>query len=341
MVVGGGAVGVGGVHRLDQVAVAIVVGGHGGGQPAPHVVVSGVASGQQRQRRWRRRATGALEQQIPLVVNGGGGIAFGLDHQHQVLVGIVAVAGDQVQRVADFLGHLDLVVENVVLIHIVHEGGTAADVVAADVAGVAPILDLAAADVVVGVVENVLQVLEVGERERLRWVGREDVVGSSANDLHHLVQLVDHVVGGDAPAIHPTGDVAHGVVLVEVADGRRRRVAAGVAASGVDGITGHLLQVAASVVVARWVVNDAIPVRVSLRVIHVDIHVALGVRRAQYLAERVVGVQLHDLLCRVALDQGLVGSRQQVDSGILNTDEVAVDLVCNLITVDVPQGGGA
>ena len=75
-------------------------------------------------------------------------------------------------------------------------------------------VDLAASDVVVGVVEDSRYVLEVGERNGLRWIRRELVVGGGPDNLDRLVQLIDHVDSSNAAAIDYPNDVADGVVAV-------------------------------------------------------------------------------------------------------------------------------
>ena len=111
-------------------------------------------------------------------------------------------------------------------------------------------------------------------------------------DLHHLVELVDGVVGGDAAAVDHAGHVADRVVGIARADARRRRdscreLRMGAAASSRP-FRCRYPPVSA---IADRVVDDAVAVGVALGVVRVARDVRLGIDHARQLAEVVVGVE--------------------------------------------------
>ncbi len=160
-----------------------------------------------------------------------------------VLIGVIAATGDEFLAIADFFAHLDLLIQDVVLVLVVHERRAAATVISADAAGVAAILRLLSDHVVVEVVEEALQVSKTRKRLWLGWVRRKDVSRGGANDLYNLIQLVDRIIGGDAATVYLTDHVSHLVILVKVTDIGQSRVGAGVADGGAHSIAGDLLKV--------------------------------------------------------------------------------------------------
>ena len=145
-------------------------------------------------------------------------------------------------------------------------------------------------------------------------------MGGGAGDLHHLVQLVNCVIGGDAAAIDVADDVAHLVIEIEVTDICRSRIGTGVSNSCTGRIAVGLLEIAAGRGIARRVIDVTVAVRVAFRKILVAIDIPLRVRLRGHLPEIVVGVQGHDRLHCRALDDRLVGAGEQMDSRLLGSD---------------------
>src|SRR5262249_30112429 len=150
----------------------------------------------------------------------------------------------------------------------------------------------------------------------------------------------DHVLGGDAAAVHRALHITHRVILVVVAELGRGGVGAVVPAGGGRGVLGPGLEVAAGDRVAAGVVDDAVAVGGLFRVVDALVHVLFGVGLLDQLAELIVDEERGDGLEVAAGDRGLVGAGHQVDRGRLDADDVPGDLRRQAVAVEVAQVHG-